>query len=191
VGIDRLVWRRSCDYAEKKTMSLVKQVIQNADEELRYPSPGEIQMFRGFCKTGERRIRIAQILANHEDELVKLGSRRFWKRCPITPSNSGIPRKTASCQRDQGWYIRLIAYCVLAGTEQPLTEIGTVGMKEMYISLGIPLANWAEAVRCLKEEAILLLGEDAVEVTPYFDHIIQFLALPGTPYFVNNGTVAY
>jgi allophycocyanin-B len=172
-------------------MSLVKQVIQNADEELRYPSFSEIKMFQGFCKTGEQRIRIAQTLASHEAELVKLGSRRFWKRCPITPSNSGIPRKTASCQRDQGWYIRLIAYCVLAGSEQPLTEIGTLGMKEMYVSLGIPLANWVEAVQCLKEEAILLLGEDAIEVTPYFDHIIQFLALPGTPYFVNNGTVEY
>ncbi|WP_421655882.1 hypothetical protein [Leptothermofonsia sp. ETS-13] len=54
----------------------------------------------------------------------------------MTPSNSGNPRKTASCQRDQGWYIRLIAYCVLAGDEKPLTDIGTLGMKEMYISPG-------------------------------------------------------
>ncbi|MCU0570479.1 MAG: allophycocyanin subunit alpha-B [Oculatellaceae cyanobacterium Prado106] len=166
-------------------MSLVKQVIETADEELRYLTPGELQMFQGFCKTGERRIRIAQTLMDHEADLVKLGSRRFWQRCPITPSNSGNPRKTASCQRDQGWYIRLIAYCVLAGSEQPLADIGTLGMKEMYRSLGIPLANWAEAVKCLKEETLLLLKDDAAEVAPYFDHILQFLALPGTPYFVS------
>lgn len=166
-------------------MSLVKQVILNADEELRYPSFGELQMFRNFCQTGERRIRIAQKLAENERQLVERGSQKFWKRCPVTPSNSGNMRKTSSCQRDQGWYIRLVAYCVLAGSEQPLLEIGTIGMKEMYLSLGIPLGNWCEAVRCLKEEAIAMLGnEEAAEVAPYFDHIIQTLALPGPPYFV-------
>jgi allophycocyanin-B len=123
---------------------------------------------------------------------VQRGCIKFWQRCPITPSNSGNPRKTASCQRDQGWYIRLIAYCILAGNEQPLAEIGTQGMKEMYISLGIPLANWVEAVRCLKTEAIALFNEeDAAEVAPYFDYIIQALAFPGTPYFVNNGRAEY
>ncbi|NJK54274.1 MAG: allophycocyanin, partial [Leptolyngbyaceae cyanobacterium SU_3_3] len=29
-------------------MSLVKQVILNADEELRYPDPGEIRMMQNF-----------------------------------------------------------------------------------------------------------------------------------------------
>lgn len=173
-------------------MSLVEQLILNADEELRYPTPGEIRMLQSFCKTGDRRIRIAQTLADHEKELVEKGCVKFWKRCPVTPSRSGNPRKTASCQRDQGWYIRLIAYCVLAGNEKPLLDIGTLGMKEMYISLGIPLANWVEAVRCLKDEAIALLGEeDAVEVIPYFDHIIQTLATPGAPYFVHNGKLEY
>ncbi|NJO40008.1 MAG: allophycocyanin [Cyanobacteria bacterium CRU_2_1] len=173
-------------------MSLVTEVIQNADEELRYPTPGEIRKFQSFCSTGERRIRIAQTLADNEKQLVERGSLKFWKRCPNTPSNSGNLRKTASCQRDQGWYIRLVAYCVLSGSEKPLADIGTIGMKEMYISLGIPLANWVEAVKCLKEEAIALLGEeDAVEVAPYFDHIIQVLAYPGAPYFMNNGTLEY
>lgn len=173
-------------------MSLVQQVIQNADEELRYPTPSEIRMIQNFCETGERRIRIAQVLASHEKELVERGSFKFWKRCPVTPSNSGSLRKTASCQRDQGWYVRLVAYCVLAGNDRPMADIGTIGMKEMYKSLGIPLANWVEAVRCLKEEAIMLLGnEDAVEVTPYFDHIIQALAYPGAPYFMNDGVLEY
>ncbi len=173
-------------------MSLVQQIIQTADEELRYPTPSEIRMIQNFCETGETRIRIAQTLASHEKTLVDRGSFKFWRRCPITPSNSGSLRKTASCQRDQGWYIRLVAYCVLAGNEQPMVEIGTLGMKEMYKSLGIPLANWAEAVRCLKEETIALLGDDdAAEVTPYFDHIIQVLAYPGAPYFMNEGVLAY
>jgi allophycocyanin-B len=187
-----MVWGHSNHLNGGQTMSLVKQVLLNADEELRYPTPSEIRMIQNFCQSGDRRIRIATTLAKNEKLLVEQGSVRFWKRCPITPSNSGNMRKTASCQRDQGWYIRLIAYCVLAGNEQPLAEIGTIGMKEMYTSLGIPLANWVEAVRCLKEEAIALLGEaDAAEVVPYFDHIIQYLAYPGAPYFMNDGVLEY
>ncbi|MEM7581151.1 MAG: allophycocyanin, partial [Cyanobacteria bacterium P01_A01_bin.80] len=105
-------------------MSIVKQVILNSDEQLRYPSPGEIRMIQNFCHTGTQRIRIATTLAKNERRLVEISSDKFWKRCPNTPSNSGNMRKTSSCQRDQGWYIRLVAYCVLAGNEQPLTEIG-------------------------------------------------------------------
>lgn len=169
-------------------MSIVKQVIVNADEELRYPTPGEIRMIQNFCDSGTQRIRVATTLAKNERRLVEISSDKFWKRCPNTPSNSGNMRKTSSCQRDQGWYIRLVAYCVLAGNDQPLTEIGIVGMKEMYQSLGIPLANWVEALNCIKEQAEVTLGsQDAALVTPYFDQIIQALALPGTPYFINDG----
>ncbi|NJL62413.1 MAG: allophycocyanin [Methylacidiphilales bacterium] len=173
-------------------MSLVKQVIENADEELRYPTPAEIRMIQNFCDSGEQRIRIATALAKNQRRIVELASEKFWKRCPITPSNSGNMRKTSSCQRDQGWYIRLVAYCVLAGNQEPLEDIGTIGMKEMYQSLGIPIFNWVEAVRCIKEEAQKLLGdEDATVVTPYFDHIIQTLASPGSPYFMNDGSTEW
>jgi allophycocyanin-B len=157
-------------------MSLVTELILSADSEARYPAPKEIRIFQDFVKTGEQRIRIASLLAENEQQIVQNACVRFWERCPVTPSNSGNPRKTASCQRDQGWYIRLIAYSILAGSEKPLAEIGTVGMKEMYNSLEIPLRNWVEALRCLKDEAVSLMSpEDAAEVAPYFDYIIRAL----------------
>ncbi|MGJ3244831.1 MAG: allophycocyanin subunit alpha-B [Elainellaceae cyanobacterium] len=158
-------------------MSLVTELILNADSEARYPAPKEIRIFQDFLKTGEQRIRIAKTLAENEQRIVQNGSNRFWERCPNTPSNSGNERKTASCQRDQGWYIRLIAYSVLAGSEKPLEDIGTVGIKEMYNNLEIPIRNIAECMRCLKEEAIATMSEeDAVEVAPYFDYIIRSLS---------------
>jgi allophycocyanin-B len=158
-------------------MSIVTELILSADSEARYPAPKELRIFQDFLKSGEQRIRIASTLAQNEDRIVQNASARFWERCPVTPSNSGNPRKTASCQRDQGWYVRLVAYCILAGSEQPLAEIGTIGIKEMYNSLEIPLRNLVEAMRCVKEESISLLSpEDAVEVAPYFDYIIRALS---------------
>lgn len=158
-------------------MSLVTELILNADSEARYPAPKEIRIFQDFIRTGDQRIRIASILAENEQRIVDNASAKFWERCPVTPSNSGNPRKTASCQRDQGWYVRLVAYSILAGSEKPLAEIGTVGIKEMYNSLEIPLRNLVEAMRCVKDEAVSLLNaEDAVEVAPYFDYIIRALS---------------
>jgi allophycocyanin-B len=169
-------------------MSLVKQVILNADEELRYPTPGELKMIRNFCKTGNDRIQIAKNLESRAESIVEKGTRKFWKICPRTPSNSGSRVKTAAAKRDVGWYIRLISYCLLAGNDQPLQDIGLTGMKDLYTNIGIPLTNILQYIRCLKEEAIKQLDEaDAAEVIPYFDQIIQELALPGPPYFMNDG----
>ncbi|MEL7523983.1 MAG: allophycocyanin subunit alpha-B [Cyanobacteria bacterium J06553_1] len=165
-------------------MSIVKQVILNADEELRYPTPGELRMIRSFCKTGEKRIRLAQTLEQHAPAIVERGTQQFWQICPRTPSNSGNARKTEAAQRDMGWYIRLISYCVLAGSDRPLREIGLLGMKELYTNVGIPLDNILKYLRCLKAEAIALLSEaDAPEIIPYFDQIIQELVRPGPSYF--------
>ncbi|MEL6775887.1 MAG: allophycocyanin subunit alpha-B [Cyanobacteria bacterium J06597_16] len=158
-------------------MSLVTELILSADSEARYPAPKELRVFQNFVKTGEQRIRIAKALAENEQRIVQNGSQKFWERCPNTPSNSGVDRKTASCQRDQGWYVRLIAYAILAGSERPLEDIGTVGIKEMYNNLEIPIRNIAECMRCLKEEAMAVLNEDdGQEVAAYFDLIIHSLS---------------
>jgi allophycocyanin-B len=170
-------------------MSLIKQVILDADEELRYPTPGELRMIRSFCQSGAERIQLAQQLEARAPTIVEKGTRQFWKICPRTPSNSGNRTKTASAKRDVGWYIRLISYCLLAGNDRPLQEIGLTGMKDLYANVGIPLANIVQFMRCLKAEAIKQLDEaTAAEVVPYFDQIIQYIALPGPPYFVNDGT---
>ncbi|MGD1927905.1 MAG: allophycocyanin subunit alpha-B [Leptolyngbyaceae cyanobacterium] len=169
-------------------MSIVKQVILNADEEQRYPTPGELRTIRTFCKTGTERVRLAKTLEQKAETIVEQGTRQFWRICPRTPSNSGNRRKTAAAKRDMGWYVRLISYCLLAGDDRPLREIGLVGMKELYTNVGIPLTNVLQYMRCLKAEAIAQLdATDAAAIIPYFDEIIQELALPGTPYFMNDG----
>ena len=158
-------------------MSLVAEVIFQSDESNRLPNDMEIRRLEDFFNTGEQRLRIAKTLAENEQKIVQQGSQKFWQRCPKTPSNSGNPTFTALCQRDQGWYVRLVAYCVLGGNGQPMEEIGIIGMREMYISLGVPLANLAIAMTCVKKEALDLLGSaDAALAAPYFDQIIRALS---------------
>ena len=158
-------------------MSLVAEVVFQSDESNRLPNEMEIRRLEDFFSTGEKRLRIAKTLAENEQRIVQQASQKFWQRCPKTPSNSGNPKLTALCQRDQGWYIRLVAYCVLAGNGQPMEEIGVIGMRDMYISLGVPLANLAIAMTCVKKEALDILGStDAAIAAPYFDQIIRALS---------------
>ncbi len=161
-------------------MSVVSQVILNADEELRYPSSGELKSITEFFQTGEQRVRIAATLADNEKKIVQEASKQLWQKRPdfISPGGNAYgDKQRALCLRDYGWYLRLITYGVLAGDKQPIESIGLVGVREMYNSLGVPVPGMVEAIRCLKRASLSLLSdEDAAEATPYFDYIIQAMS---------------
>lgn len=155
-------------------MSIITKSIANADREARYLSAGELNAIRDFYEGGQQRLKLAIILVENTPQIVEKGSLKFWERCPNTPSNSGNKTYRASCMRDQGWYLRLITYSIVVGDVEPLSEIGIIGVQEMYDSLEIPLRNLVECIRCLKEVTLDLLSlEDAAEVAPYFDYLIQ------------------
>lgn len=155
-------------------MSIVAKVIAQSDRANRFLSSAELTQLQDFFNNGSLRISASQKLSENEQKIVDEGSKRFWSQCPNTPSNSGNPQKTALCQRDQGWYIRLVSYCVLAGNAKPLEDIGLDGMRDMYVSLGVPLANLKMAMRNLKEVAMgILSSEEGALAAPYFDQLIR------------------
>ena len=51
------------------------------------------------------------------------------------------------------YYLRLVTYGVVAGDVAPIEEIGLVGAKEMYNSLGTSVPAVAEGIRCMKAVA--------------------------------------
>ncbi|HEY9665013.1 MAG TPA: allophycocyanin subunit alpha-B [Allocoleopsis sp.] len=161
-------------------MSVVSQVILNADEELRYPSSGELKGIKEFLQTGEQRVRIASTLAENEKKIVQEASKQLWRKRPdfIAPGGNAYgDKQRALCLRDYGWYLRLITYGVLAGDKEPIESIGLIGVREMYNSLGVPVPGMVESIRCLKQATLPLLSdEDAAEVSPYFDYIIQSMS---------------
>ena len=161
-------------------MSVVSQVILQADDELRYPTSGELKGIEEFLKTGEKRMRIAQTFAENESKIVDQASKQLWKLHPeyIAPGGNAFgSRERSLCLRDYGWYLRLITYGVIAGDKQPIESIGLVGVREMYNALDVPVPGMADAIRCLKDASLgLLTAEDATEASPYFDYIIQAMS---------------
>lgn len=161
-------------------MTVVSQVILQADDELRYPSSGELNNIKDYLQTGEQRIRIVSTLAENEKKIVQEATKQLWQKRPdfIAPGGNAYgQRQRALCIRDYGWYLRLITYGILAGDKQPIEEIGLIGVREMYNSLGVPVPGMVEAINCLKKASLNLLNaEDAAEAAPYFDYIIQAMS---------------
>jgi allophycocyanin alpha subunit len=75
------------------------------------------------------------------------------------------------------YYLRLVTYGVVSGDVTPIEEIGIIGAREMYRSLGTPLEAMAEAVREMKVVATsILTGSDAEEAGFYFDYVVGALS---------------
>jgi allophycocyanin-B len=160
-------------------MSVVSQVILQADDELRYPTSGELQGIQNFFKTGMQRTRIAAILTENEKRIVEDASKELWKIHPdyiAAGGNASGGKQRAQCLRDFGWYLRLVTYGVLAGDKEPIESIGLIGAREMYNSLGVPMPGMVDSIKCLKAVSLNLLNDaDGATTAPYFDFIVQYM----------------
>lgn len=158
-------------------MSLVTQIIVNADNELRYPTVGELQAIADYLKTGEERIKIISKLKENEQNIIQNASKAIFTIYPeyIAPGgNAEGARKRSLCLRDYGWYLRLVTYGVLSGDKGAIETIGIIGVREMYNSLGVPILGMIDAIECLKKATLGILNdEESIVIAPYFDFIIR------------------
>jgi allophycocyanin alpha subunit len=161
-------------------MSIVTKAIVNADAEARYLSPGELDRIKSFVTSGERRLRIATTLTDSRERLVKSAGDRLFQQRPdvVSPGGNAYGEEmTATCLRDLDYYLRLVTYGVVAGDVTPIEEIGVVGVREMYKSLGTPIDAVAAGVRAMKDAASSMLSaEDAAEAGAYFDYVVGALS---------------
>nr|YP_010170876.1 allophycocyanin gamma subunit [Chondria tumulosa]QSD57017.1 allophycocyanin gamma subunit [Chondria tumulosa] len=162
-------------------MSIITKVILSADNELRYPSIGELSELKYYFKTSEERVKIICILRDREQEIIKIASKAIFQIHPeyIAPGgNAEGARKRSLCLRDYGWYLRLITYGVLAGEKESIEQVGVIGVKEMYNSLGVPIPGMIDSMQCLKNAVVEFLSDSQSKfVTPYFDFIIQGMSM--------------
>jgi len=157
-------------------MSIVTKSIVNADAEARYLSPGELDRIKSFVTSGDSRLRIAQTLTDSRERIVKSAGDALFQKRPdvVSPGGNAYGEEmTATCLRDLDYYLRLITYGVVSGDVTPIEEIGIVGVREMYKSLGTSIDAVALGVAEMKNAAIgMMSSEDASEAASYFDYVI-------------------
>jgi allophycocyanin alpha subunit len=160
-------------------MSIVKQLIVNADAESRYLTPGEMDQIKGFIMSGDRRLRLVKVLTESRERIVKQAANQLFQQRPslVSPGGNAYGEAmTATCLRDMDYYLRLITYSVAAGETTAIQQIGVVGARQMYSSLGTPIDAVAEGIRAMKSATVTLIaGEDTAEVGSYFDYLISAL----------------
>ena len=163
-------------------MSVVRDLILQADDELRYPTGGELRSMVEFLSAGSSRLTIVRVLTDNEKKIVDESAKQLFSRKPeyVAPGGNAYGQKQrAQCLRDFSWYLRLVTYGVLAGSTEQIQKIGLEGAREMYNSLGVPMPGMVESIRCLKEASLSLLStNDAATAAPYFDFLIQGMQTP-------------
>ncbi|MBF2064851.1 MAG: allophycocyanin [Calothrix sp. C42_A2020_038] len=160
-------------------MSIIIKMIVNADAEVRYFTPGEMEQIKLFINNSERRLRLVQTLTLSRDRIIKEAGNELFQKRPslVSPGGNAYGNDmTATCLRDMDYYLRLITYSVAVGDTTPIEEIGVVGVRQMYRSLGTPIESVAESIRAMKNIInSMLSGEDYSEVSIYFDYLISAL----------------
>lgn len=160
-------------------MSIIKKLLANADAESRYLTPGELDQIKSFVMSGDRRLHLVKVLTESRDRIVKQAANQLFQQRPglVSPGGNAYGEAmTATCLRDMDYYLRLITYSVAAGETTPIEEIGVIGVRQMYNSLGTPIDAVAEGIRAMKSVTItMMFGEDASEVGTYFDYLINAL----------------
>jgi allophycocyanin-B len=164
------------------SMSVVRDLILQADDQLRYPTGGELRSMVEFLSGGSSRLSIVRVLTDNEKKIVDESAKQLFSRKPeyVAPGGNAYGQKQrAQCLRDFSWYLRLVTYGVLAGSTEQIQKIGLEGAREMYNSLGVPMAGMVESMRCMKEASLALLSsDDAAIAAPYFDFLIRGMATP-------------
>jgi allophycocyanin alpha subunit len=161
-------------------MSIVTKSIVNADAEARYLSPGELDRINAFITSAAARLRIAEALTGARESIVKQAGDRLFQKRPdiVTPGGNAYGQEmAATCLRDLDYYLRLVTYGIVAGDVTPIEEIGLVGVREMYKSLGTDVGAVGQGVRELKDVALgLVSAGDAAEAASYFDYVVGALS---------------
>jgi len=106
-------------------MSIVSNSIINADAEARYLSPGELDQIKSFVTGGQRRLRVAQVLSESRERIVKTAGGQLFQKRPdvISPGGNAYGEEmTATCLRDMDYYLRLVTYGVVAGDVTPIED---------------------------------------------------------------------
>ena len=130
-----------------------------------------------YLSRGAERLAVVRVLTDNEKKIVDESAKQLFQRNPdyVAPSGNAYGQKQrAQCLRDYSWYLRLVTYGVLAGSTEMIQQIGLVGAREMYNSLGVPMPGMVDAMRTMKEASLALLSTDQASLAgPYFDFLIQ------------------
>jgi allophycocyanin beta subunit len=157
----------------------ITAAINPADEKGQYLEGPALEKLKQYFQTGASRVKAATQIGNSSASIISETVAKSLLYGDITlPGGNMYPtRRYAACLRDLNYFLRYATYAMLAADGSIIDERVLNGLRETYLSLGVPIEPTIQAIEAMKDVVTQRVGAEAgQEMDVYLDQIIAGLS---------------
>jgi phycobilisome core component len=161
----------------------VTSLIKTYDITGRYLDRNAIDDLKLYFQSGMARVQVAALINSDAAAIVRKAGAALFDENPelIRPGgNAYTTRRFAACLRDMDYYLRYVSYALVAGDTDVLDERVLEGLREVYNSLGVPIAPTVRGIQIMKDMVKDMAANAGMTDTRFidqpFDYMVQEFA---------------